>query len=194
MAGIAGILGIDFSAERMEALRGMAGALRHRGPEGEGYLVFPAPDGTADAGPGSFCALAHRRSSRDEPSNPNQQPMASLDGRLVLQMDGGIHNGNGLRSDLQARGHSFRSSSDAATVLAAVGQWGTGAFARLEGAFAIAILDTAERRLLLVRDQFGTLPLYYAPLPGGMAFASEDRKSTRLNSSHIQKSRMPSSA
>lgn len=173
MAGIAGILGTGFNPDRLEALRRMAGALRHRGPDGEGYLVFPAPDSPAGTMAGPFCALAHRHCSFDALSSQDRQPMSSVEGGLVLVMDGVIHNGYSLRTELKAGGHRFRSSSDAETVLAALAQWGTGAFTRLEGAFALAILDPARRRLLLVRDLFGTLPLYYAPLPGGLAFASE---------------------
>ena len=40
----------------------------------------------------------------------------------------------------------------------------------------------------------GMLVNPFAPFDAKLAGAFEDRKSTRLNSSHIQKSRMPSSA
>lgn len=39
--------------------------------------------------------------------------------------------------------------------------------------FALAILDTHERTLLLARDCFGIKPLYYTRWDGGLAFASE---------------------
>ena len=59
-----------------------------------------------------------------------------------------------------------------------------------------AILETAQARKLFDRDQIEVAPLAY--MRGrtlSRCFAIlEDRKSTRLNSSHIQKSRMPSSA
>src|SRR5579859_6708445 len=44
------------------------------------------------------------------------------------------------------------------------------------GIYALAVWDTARRRLLLARDRFGVKPLYLAALPGGgLAFASEIR-------------------
>jgi len=43
----------------------------------------------------------------------------------------------------------------------------------LEGAFAIALLDRRDGRLLLARDRLGERPLYYAATDDGVAFASE---------------------
>jgi asparagine synthase (glutamine-hydrolysing) len=39
--------------------------------------------------------------------------------------------------------------------------------------FAFAIVDAERRSLVLARDQFGIKPLFYARLPGALAFASE---------------------
>ena len=58
----------------------------------------------------------------------------------------------------------------------------------VRGAFALAWRNV-EGRLSLARDAIGERSLFYAESGGEL-----DRKSTRLNSSHIQKSRMPSSA
>ncbi len=47
-------------------------------------------------------------------------------------------------------------------------------FARhLEGMFAIASVGRPARRLVLVRDQLGVKPLYFALGAEGLAFASE---------------------
>ena len=58
-------------------------------------------------------------------------------------------------------------------------------------------LDGAVARLGSATDKGGYLDitldfLFYAAIP--LAFAWQDRKSTRLNSSHVSQSRMPSSA
>src|SRR5205085_10033974 len=44
---------------------------------------------------------------------------------------------------------------------------------RLDGMWATAIYEPDARRLILLRDPFGIKPLYYTPLAGGFAFASE---------------------
>jgi len=44
---------------------------------------------------------------------------------------------------------------------------------RLEGAFAVAVLDGRGGRLVLARDRLGERPLYYTVTPAGVAFASE---------------------
>ena len=58
-------------------------------------------------------------------------------------------------------------------ILAAFEQWDTGCFARFNGIWAMAILDTSERRLILSRDRLGVKPLYQATVAGGTIFASE---------------------
>ena len=88
-----------------------------------------------------------------------------------------------------------------------VGCWVLGGLVALAGAFIYA--ELAAQRPYLVGGQYAYLREAYHPAvgfvygwalllvvqTGGMAaVAVTDRKSTRLNSSHIQKSRMPSSA
>src|SRR5262249_26069375 len=46
---------------------------------------------------------------------------------------------------------------------------------KLRGMFALAIYDTRTRTLLLARDRFGIKPLFYAPVPERLMFASEIR-------------------
>ena len=61
---------------------------------------------------------------------------------------------------------------------------------------AVVVLDLRDQTL--ITDYFvictGTSRVQIRAIVDGVAEALADRKSTRLNSSHIQKSRMPSSA
>ena len=52
--------------------------------------------------------------------------------------------------------------------------------------------QTIEQQLARLREYVATQPEWH--LAEAHIYRDEDRKSTRLNSSHIQKSRMPSSA
>jgi asparagine synthase (glutamine-hydrolysing) len=89
--------------------------------------------------------------------------------------NGEIYNFRELRVELTATGHRFVSQSDTEVVLHAYLEWGTGAFDRFMGMFAIAIYDRGLERMLLVRDYAGMKPLYYSVSETHLVFASEVR-------------------
>ena len=60
----------------------------------------------------------------------------------------------------------------AAGVLVAWQRAGRSGLALLHGSFALAVCDTLHHTVLLAVDRAGALPLCYAPIPGGVAFAS----------------------
>ena len=140
-------------------LRRMAGALAHRGPDGEGFH--------AEAG----VALGHRRLAIVDLAG-GHQPME--DGGLVISFNGEIFNHDFLRRELEALGHVFRTRSDTEAILHGWRQWGTGCLDRLNGQFAFAVWDRDAGRLVLARDRLGEKPMHVALLPDGtVAFASE---------------------
>lgn len=157
MGGVAGVRALSGEGVAEEALREMAGLLRHRGPDGSGVWV----------GPG--VGLAHTRLAviDDERSH---QPMRSADGRWVLVLDGEILNHESLRAHLD---HTFRSRGDAEVLLAGLALEGISFVERLRGQFAFAAHDLRTGTTHLVRDRLGILPLHYRHVPGGIAFASE---------------------
>jgi asparagine synthase (glutamine-hydrolysing) len=161
MCGIGGIVAIDERAARpaREELERMVSALAHRGPDDTGVLV----DGPA--------GLAHTRLSIIDVAT-GQQPMSLGDG-LHVAFNGEVFNYVELREELVALGHRFRTRSDTEVVLRAVRQWGTGAFARFNGQFAIATWDARTRELVLARDPVGICPLYVCEQGGRVLFASE---------------------
>jgi asparagine synthase (glutamine-hydrolysing) len=161
MCGIAGILNLDGEPISPVVLRGMSEALRHRGPNGEGHYS----DGPL--------GLAHRRLAVLDPTPAASQPMASSDGRYVLDYNGEVYNFEELRAELQSLGFSFRSSGDTEVVLKAFAAWGEAALERFNGMFAFAVWDRERRRLTLARDRFGIKPLYWARLGDRFLFASE---------------------
>lgn len=161
MCGIAGILvagGAD--APRADVLA-MAGALRHRGPDGEGSYF----------GPG--IGFGHTRLAIIDLSHASDQPFADEAAGLVLIFNGEIYNYVELRRELEGLGHRFRSQGDTEVLLRAFAEWRTGAFAKLNGMFACAIWDERRRELVLARDRFGEKPLYLARHGREVLFASE---------------------
>jgi asparagine synthase (glutamine-hydrolysing) len=161
MCGIVGVVRSDPSPEDAAVGR-MVAALRHRGPDATGVVNV---DDNA--------VLGHARLSIIDLSARARQPMTDGSGRYTITYNGEVYNFAELRSELKARGHSFRTHSDTEVVIEAYAKWGPESFARLNGMFALGIWDAQEKELVLARDRFGEKPLFYTTLPSGFAFASE---------------------
>ena len=164
MCGIAGYWGA-LIADETTAVR-MADQIAHRGPDGSGVWRHKT----------AGLALAHRRLSIIDPSPAGHQPMLSPCGRYTLTYNGEIYNHLDLRADLKREGGGFdwRGHSDTETLLAALRHWGVrGALERLNGMFAFALWDKAERVLYLARDRMGEKPLYYGHGGKTLLFGSE---------------------
>jgi asparagine synthase (glutamine-hydrolysing) len=146
MCGIAGEVRFEHPPST-EAVRRMADAMAHRGPDAEGF----ASDGTA--------ALGHRRLSILDLVG-GTQPMEREGVTLVF--NGQAYDFVALRSELAARGHPFTTRSDTEVVLRAYLAWGEKSFARLHGMFAIALWDAPRQKLVLARDRLGKKPLHLA--------------------------------
>jgi asparagine synthase (glutamine-hydrolysing) len=151
------------AAQPAEALRQRsAEALRriaHRGPDDEGLLCVGA------------AAIGHRRLSIIDLQG-SRQPMADASGRFVLAYNGEVYNYRSLRQRLTGR-WPFRTSGDTEVVLAGLVSEGPRFLEEMEGMWALALWDTQTETLLLARDRMGKKPLYYQPLAGGIASASE---------------------
>jgi asparagine synthase (glutamine-hydrolysing) len=114
--------------------------------------------------------LGHRRLAIIDLSPAGHQPMR--DQEMTLVFNGCIYNYKALRDELISLGHEFQSHSDTEVILKAYRQWGLECANRFEGMFAFAIWDEHQQQLLMARDRFGIKPLYYAPIDGGVRFAS----------------------
>jgi len=87
--------------------------------------------------------------------------------------DSSLTNADELRALLESRGHQFHTHTEAELIAHAYEEWGPQAVARLRGPFACAVWDAEAHRLVLARDHIGRRRVYYALIPGGLAFASE---------------------
>lgn len=150
--------------------------LHHRGPDDRGWLTLDRSGTRTGSDPEALAgdvALLHTRLSILDLSEAGHQPMSTPDGRFHICFNGEIYNYVELRRELESRGREFASGSDTEVLLAAWAEWGAAALERLIGMFAFALVDAERRLLVLARDHFGIKPLYYAPLNGRLAFASE---------------------
>jgi asparagine synthase (glutamine-hydrolysing) len=159
MCGITGFLG-SFSPQLLSQ---MAASIVHRGPDNTGLFQDE----------GSGVGLAHTRLSIIDLSPHSNQPLWDNSGRYCIVFNGEIYNYRELRSELREQGCAFQSHGDGEVILYAYIRGGIDSFKRLNGIYAFAIWDNANKELLVVRDQFGVKPLYFAQTAAGFIFASE---------------------
>ncbi|HEX4091649.1 MAG TPA: asparagine synthase (glutamine-hydrolyzing) [Trebonia sp.] len=141
----------------------MTDRIAHRGPDAGG--VWSHEDERVSL------HLGHRRLSIIDLSAAADQPFRK--GNLALLFNGEIYNYKELRTQLQAAGATFITSSDTEVVLEGWRVWGPAALDRFRGMFALALADTATGELVLARDPLGIKPLFYMQRGDGMVFASE---------------------
>jgi asparagine synthase (glutamine-hydrolysing) len=104
-------------------------------------------------------------------------------GPLCCVFNGEIYNHRQLRAELAARGYRFDGDCDGDVLLPLYELYGDAFTSRLEGMFAIALVDErAEPALKLFTDHAGMKSLYYYVSPDGrgLRFASELRALSRF--------------
>jgi asparagine synthase (glutamine-hydrolysing) len=161
MCGIFGEIGTS------PALVDYGATLQHRGPDDSGWERFRV------AGSPACVSLSHRRLAIIDLSPAGHQPMSNEDGSVWIVFNGEVYNFAGLRDDLIAKGHSFRSRTDTETLIHGYEEWGDSVVDRLRGMFAFAIWDSRRRRLFLARDRVGKKPLFYHFSGSRFLFSSE---------------------
>lgn len=188
MCGIFGIIG-NKEIDNGRFLKASE-AIRHRGPDDEGYLLLnsvmefqlkgtTSPDDlqlpllTKNSEIRATIALAHRRLSILDLSSAGHQPMSYDSGNLWITFNGEIYNYLEIRKELLSLGYEFRTLTDTEVILAAYHKWGTDCVSRFNGMWAFAIFDKKEQLVFLSRDRFGEKPLFYHQDNDQFIFCSE---------------------
>jgi asparagine synthase (glutamine-hydrolysing) len=140
----------------------MAYAIRHRGPDDDGFYVS------------GNIGLGFRRLSIID-LGLGHQPMADSEEKIWLVFNGEIYNFKELRAELETLGHRFRTNSDTEVIIYAYKQWGEDLLLKLNGMFGLAVWDSEREKLILARDRMGIKPVYYALDGGTVLFGSELR-------------------
>ncbi|PZF73724.1 asparagine synthase (glutamine-hydrolyzing) [Taibaiella soli] len=190
MCGICGFVRFQEPADA-SVLEKMTFAIRHRGPDDEGYMLLDSSDqlghfhGTDSiaavknetksiaAGGKTKLGFGFRRLSIVDLSAAGHQPMFSEDGSHVLTFNGEIYNYKELRKELQSAGFHFRTESDSEVILHGYRRWGNSLPKYLNGMFAFAIYDAKQKSVFLVRDRVGIKPFFYHRDEKGLTWSSE---------------------
>lgn len=161
MCGIAGIVDLDDRRPTdADALRRMADALTHRGPDEDGFLVEPG------------VGLASRRLSIVGLDN-GRQPVANEDGSVAAVFNGELFDHPERRLSLEKRGHAFRTATDGELLPHLWEEYGDDFLGHVKGQFAFALYDRRGGTVVLARDRFGICPLFWTVRDGRLLFASE---------------------
>ena len=163
MCGICGFV----TKKRIDinVLKAMNHTLIHRGPDDCGEEIYAIKNEWQ-------VGFGHRRLSIMDLSERGHQPMHSIDGRISVIFNGEIYNFEEIKEML--RDYPFRTKCDTEVILAAYVKWGSQFINKLNGMFAIALLDREENAVYLYRDRIGKKPLFYhIDTMGNLVFGSE---------------------
>lgn len=125
--------------------------------------------------------LKHRGKERDITTVKNFQMgicgrklHSTADEQITIAFDGRLTNQAQLRQDLKQIGSPSPENITDAELILAVYEWkGVDCFEKLDGEFALAILDNQKERLVLARDRIGRKPLYWYNDGKNFLFGSE---------------------
>jgi asparagine synthase (glutamine-hydrolysing) len=187
MCGIAGIFSKKGNHPQLiNWLSEMSFLIRHRGPDGEGFLGWnqekkvvltyknEQPNQKSSINPQELAgAFAHRRLSIIDLSEAGHQPFTDSEKQFYLTFNGEIYNYIELREDLKALGYTFTTQTDTEVLLVAYKAWGKSCLERLNGMFAFALLNLHTQEVWMARDRIGVKPFYYFEDGNHFAFASE---------------------
>ncbi|MEE9150157.1 MAG: asparagine synthase (glutamine-hydrolyzing) [Candidatus Tectomicrobia bacterium] len=197
MCGIAAIISLRGEVSHSPSIESMTCALKHRGPDGEGYTLFngqgaqrfiggptlPRPENESNrkeesdpistaASQKSFLALGHRRLSILDTSRAGHQPMQYLN-RYHITFSGEIYNYIELKEELARHGYTFASKSDTEVIMAAYDFWGEACLGHFNGMWAFVLFDNENNHVFASRDRFGIQPFYVYQDHARILIASE---------------------
>jgi asparagine synthase (glutamine-hydrolysing) len=156
MCGICGW----FGQNNLSLLKRMLDIIRYRGPDD--YRLCHV---------GNHCLGAARLEI--EGGAEASQPLVDDENGIAIVFNGEIYNYKNLYDDLVNSGLKNFPRTEIQVIKNLYLHDGDTFPAKLRGMFAIAVLDTRKKRILLTRDPIGIKPLYYTIQGNKLAFASE---------------------
>ena len=160
MCGIFGHYSFGFKSISKEQVVAMGKAILHRGPDGQGLYY----DETVSLGNRRLAILDVEHGA---------QPFVSDDGNIVVVQNGEIFNHVELAHELAKSNFHCKTQCDTEVILRLYEKEGIDGISKLNGMFAIVILDKKLDSIYLVRDRVGEKPFFYYLDDHNLVYASE---------------------
>ncbi len=161
MCGICG--GIGPSSPKRDLLESQLNSIEHRGPDDQGTYLGPN------------IGLGMCRLEIVEIEN-GKQPASDTKEIIHLVFNGEIYNYRELIRELDSQGIQCARSSESEVIIQLYLRYGLEFISKLNGMFAIALFDSRNQSLHLIRDRMGKKPLWYTVKSDGtLIFASQVR-------------------
>jgi len=183
MCGFTGILHLKSYIKNPKEIIAMNKAIKHRGPDDDGIVFFSLKEkkyqeidklnlqGIANVFEG---VVGFNRLSIVDLSDNGHQPMINDKKDVILCFNGEIYNAFEYKDFLLSKGFKFRSRSDTEIILFLYEYYGFEEMLnKLNGMFAICIIDLKKGLIFLARDRLGIKPLYYYQNDDVFMFSSE---------------------
>ena len=172
MCGIFAVVGNEKSCDYdtcREKFLECSKSLRHRGPDWNGIHI----DNERKV------VVAHERLSIIDVDN-GAQPLISMDGNIVLTVNGEIYNHKGLKDVVLHGCSDFKTKSDCEVIIPLYQKYGSPFVDMLDGVFSFFLYDKENEDFFVARDPIGVNPLYYAYNSIGEYCFSSELKAIRI--------------
>lgn len=183
MCGYTGIINLKNQGVNLTELAAMTEAINHRGPDDTGIVVYSnreatfkefKPSEAVTSLHGYNCGVGFKRLSIFDLSESGHQPMVDYKNGVIIAFNGGIFNAFEYKSLLESKGFAFRSKTDTEIILYLYQLLGfERMLEKLNGMFALCIIDLKRKTTYIARDRMGIKPMYYHNNGDTFIFGSE---------------------
>jgi len=168
-----GIIGFNWKNKKL--IERKTNNLKHRGPDNQSIFIS------------KNISIGHSRLAIIDLDKRSNQPLINENKKLIITFNGEIYNFKEIKTELEKKGHKFKTTSDTEVLLKGFEEWSEKLVDKLDGMFAFCIVNTDKKELFLARDHFGLKPLYYFSKKDKFAFSSELRELIEFTDKKISK-------
>lgn len=118
-------------------------------------------------------ALGHVRLAILDLSTTGAQPFHNLSNTVHAVVNGELYDYDRIRASLEARGYTFRGTSDCEIVIYLYQEHGISLLQHLRGEFSLCLYDSERNFFFAARDRYGVKPLFWTVQQGRLLVAAE---------------------